>query len=112
MDRMLEDGGGAAVALEDDGGAAALGGGFGQWLKIAAAALGGSCGRRTVSASALLMLRATVTTLASALARTAREDTSDARVICWQQWQGDRSIPVAGGSGSGTDTTIASTRQG
>ncbi len=44
---MLEDGGGAAVALEGGSGAAALGGGFGRWLKIAAAALGSGCGRRT-----------------------------------------------------------------
>ncbi len=44
---MLEDGGGVAVALEGGGGVAALGGGFGRWLKIAAAALGSGCGRRT-----------------------------------------------------------------
>ncbi len=44
---MLEDGGGTAVALEDGGGAVVLGGGFGRWLKIAAAALGSGYGRRT-----------------------------------------------------------------
>jgi hypothetical protein len=49
MDRRLEDGGGMAVALEDGRGAAALGGGFGWWLKIAAAALGGGCDRRICS---------------------------------------------------------------
>ncbi len=32
--------------MEDDGGTAALEGGFGWRLKIAAAALGGGCGRR------------------------------------------------------------------
>jgi hypothetical protein len=37
----------AAVALKDDAGAVALEGGFGQQLKIAVAALGGGCGRRT-----------------------------------------------------------------
>jgi hypothetical protein len=39
--------------------------------------------------------RATIMTSASALARTAREDASDARDIRWQQWTGDRSIAVA-----------------
>ncbi len=34
-------------------------------------------------------------TSASALARTTREDASNARDICWQQWTGDRSIAVA-----------------
>jgi hypothetical protein len=37
----------------------------------------------------------TITMLASALARTARVDTSDARDVCWQQWQGDSSIVTA-----------------
>jgi hypothetical protein len=36
-----------AVALEYGGGAMALGGGFGRQLKIAVAALGYSCSRRT-----------------------------------------------------------------
>jgi hypothetical protein len=36
-----------AVALENGGGTVALGGGFGQRLKIAAAAFSGGCGRRT-----------------------------------------------------------------
>jgi hypothetical protein len=36
-----------AVALEDGGGTVALGGGFGQQLKIAGAALGGGCVRRS-----------------------------------------------------------------
>ncbi len=44
---MLEDGGGAVVAFEDGSGVVALGGGVGRWLKIAEAALGGGCGRRT-----------------------------------------------------------------
>ncbi len=35
------------VVLEAGGSAAVLGGGIGQWLKIAAAALGGGSGRRT-----------------------------------------------------------------
>jgi hypothetical protein len=43
----LEDGSGTAVALENGSGVAALGGGVGQWLKIAVAALGGGGGRRT-----------------------------------------------------------------
>ncbi len=67
---------------------------------------------RMVSASASSKRRATVITLASALARMAREDASDARNVCWQQWQGDGSIVVAGGRGGGMDTTIASMRQG
>jgi hypothetical protein len=32
---------------------------------------------------------------ASTLARMAREDASDARDVCLQQWQGDRSIVMA-----------------
>jgi hypothetical protein len=47
MDKTLEDGGGAALALEDGGGAAALRGGIGWRSKIAVAALGGGCSRRT-----------------------------------------------------------------
>jgi hypothetical protein len=47
MDRTLEDGGGAAVALKDGSSAAALGGGVEWRSKIAVAALGGGCGRRT-----------------------------------------------------------------
>jgi hypothetical protein len=47
MDRRLEDGSSTAVALEDGGGVAMLGGGFGWRLKIAAATLGGGCGRKT-----------------------------------------------------------------
>jgi hypothetical protein len=43
----LEDGSGAAVALKNGDGAAALGGRGGWRLKIAAAVLGGSGGRRT-----------------------------------------------------------------
>jgi hypothetical protein len=113
MDRMLEDGGCAAVALEDGGGAVTLGGGFGWWLKMQRqgwAAAVAEDHATMVSASALSKPRATVMTLASALARTAREDASDAR-ICWQRLQGDRSIVVAGGSGSSKDTMIALTRQ-
>ncbi len=44
---MFEDGTSATVSLEDGGRGAALGGGFGQRLRIAVAALGGGCGRRT-----------------------------------------------------------------
>ncbi len=58
-----------------------------------------------VLASALSKPRATVTMLVSALARTAREDMSNARDVRWQQWQGDRIIVVAGGGGSGMDMT-------
>jgi hypothetical protein len=47
MDRTLEHGGGVAVALEDGGGVTVLGGGFGWWSKIKAAALGRGCGRTT-----------------------------------------------------------------
>ncbi len=43
----MEDGSGAVVAMEDCGGGAALGGGIGQWFKIAVAALGSGGGRRT-----------------------------------------------------------------
>ncbi len=32
--------------------------------------------------------------LVSALARTVREGVSDARDVCWQQWQLDRCIAV------------------
>jgi hypothetical protein len=39
--------GSVTVALEDGSSVAALGGGVGQWFKIAAAMLGGSGGRRT-----------------------------------------------------------------
>jgi hypothetical protein len=56
--------------------------------------------------------RAAVIMLASALARTAREDASDARDVRWQRWQGDRSILAAGGGGGSADTMMALTRQG
>jgi hypothetical protein len=65
-----------------------------------------------VLASASSKLRATFMTLASALARTAREDTSDARDVYWQLWQGDRSIAAAGGGGGITDTMIVLRRKG
>jgi hypothetical protein len=44
---VLEDGSGMALALENGGCAAMLGGGVGEWLKIAVAELGSSSGRRT-----------------------------------------------------------------
>ncbi len=77
------------MALKDVGSATALGGGVGRRLIIAVAALGGGGGRRTcddgvgvdvgvgiLKATGLLLWR---------LARTVREDVSDAREVC----QGD-----------------------
>ncbi len=88
------------MVLEDGGGMAALGGGTGQRLKIAATALGSSGGRRTCKDGiGIRIIKAylglTITMLASALARMAREATSNARDIRWQQWQGDRHIATA-----------------
>ncbi len=86
MNRTLEDGGSMVMALEDGGGAAALGGGFWWRLKIVAAALGGGCSRRTCNNG--IGIRAVKAkgychNLTSALARTAREDVSDARDVHW-----------------------------
>jgi hypothetical protein len=46
-------------------------------------------------ASASSKLRAYIMMLTSALARTTREDVSDARDLRWQQWQQDRCIAAA-----------------
>ncbi len=94
----MEDDGGAVVALEDCGFAAALGGDVGRWFKIAVVALGGGSGRRICDdalESALSKQRAYITMLASALARMAREDMSNARDIRRQRWQQDRHIAAA-----------------
>jgi hypothetical protein len=95
----LEDGSRATVALEDGGNAAALGAGIGRRFKIAAAALGrGGGGRRMCDDGvgiSVINARIPITTSASASARTAREDAYDAKVVCRQQWQGDRGIAAA-----------------
>jgi hypothetical protein len=83
----MEDVGGMAVAFEVCGSAAALGGDVGRWFKIAAVALGAAAAEEhatMTSASASSKPRAYITTLASVLARMAREDVSDARDVCWQ----------------------------
>ncbi len=68
------------MVLEDGGGEAAFGGGAGRQLKIAVAVLGSRGGRRTGVGVNVCGL--TITALASVLARTAREDTSNARDVC------------------------------
>ncbi len=76
------------MVLEDDDSAVALGGGVGHRLKIAAAALGGRGSRRTCNNGVSVGIginiskpRAYYYGIGLALARTAREDASDARDI-------------------------------
>jgi hypothetical protein len=93
MEMALGDGCGAAVALGGDVVAW-------RWVAVenAAAALGGGGSRRTcedgvgVSVVSLGLIR---TTSASALARTAREDASNARDVCRKRWGGDKRIAAA-----------------
>ncbi len=93
-----EDGSGTAVALEDGNSVAAFGGGVGRRLKIAAV-LGSGGGGRTcdngIGVSIVEVKGLLFTTSASVLVRTAREEASDARDVCWQQWQGDRRFAAA-----------------
>jgi hypothetical protein len=89
--------------IMDGNGVGVLGGGVWRQLKIAAATLGGGGDRRTcndgfgidVGVDVVKCRGLTITVLASALARTASEDASDARDVHLQQWQGDRHILAA-----------------
>jgi hypothetical protein len=78
----------------------ALGGGVGRQLKMqrwcwcwAAPAAEEHATMASVSVS--LKLRANYNNIASALARTGREDKSNVRDVHWKQWQGDKCIVAA-----------------
>ncbi len=87
------------MALEDGSGMVALGGGVGCQLKIAVGALGSRGSRRTCNDGINIDVGINVVKamglLLWLLARTAREDASDARDVRQRQWQGDRSIAAA-----------------
>jgi hypothetical protein len=93
----MEDGGGAAVALKDCGIMVALEVALVsclrlQWQRLAAVAVEEHAMMMLASASSKPRIH--FTTLALALVRTAREDVSNVRDICWHQWQQNRHIAV------------------
>jgi hypothetical protein len=73
-------------ALEDGGSAVALGAGVGHQLKIEVAVLGGRVSRRAwdngIGVNVGVKVLKAVGLLLRHLARTAREDASDARDVC------------------------------
>jgi hypothetical protein len=87
------------MALEDGGSVAA----FGRWNWAVVEDYSSSVGQRRRQKNMqqwhwcqhCQSRGLTIKTLASASARTAREDTSDMRDVHWQQWQGDRGIAAA-----------------
>ncbi len=90
----MEDGGSKAVALEDGNGAVALVSGLRlqrqRWALAAAE-------EHAImsSASALSKPRASYYNVGISFGEATREDLSDARDVCWKQWQQDRHILAA-----------------